>query len=110
MISNQYSQDNVTRFTYNPITGHIAQSIKEHPNYQKVFVETVKEGSAATTYLWIYYTSVLNDGTHYLDKECYYVCSYYIFEPIKDYRYKIEQSFITHLHNYYMNKHLKGSN
>ena len=110
MINNHYSQDKVTRFTFNPIMGHIVQSTKEHPNYQKIFVETVKEGSAATTYLWIYFTTDLGYNGIHLDKECYYVCSYYIFEPIKEYRSKIEQAFIIHLHNYYISKQSKGSN
>ena len=110
MINNHYSQENVTRFTYNPIMGHIVQSIKDHPNYQQIKIDTVKEGSSATTYLCIYFTTDLGYNGIHLDKECYYVCSYHIFEPIKDYRYKIEQSFITHLHNYYMNKQSKGSN
>ena len=105
MVNNHYSQENVTRFTYNPIMGHIVQSIKEHPNYQKIFVETVKEGSAATTYLWIYYTDTSLYEEPFLSKECYYVCSYHIFEPIADYRYKVQQAFITHLHNYF--KHTK---
>ena len=110
MINNHYSQENVTRFTYNPIMGHIVQSIKDHPNYQQIKIDTVKDGSAATTYLCIYFTTDLGYNGIHLDKECYYVCSYHIFEPIKEYRSKIEQSFITHLHNYYMNKHSKGSN
>ena len=110
MVNNHYSQENVTRFTYNSITAQIVQSINDRPNYQKIFVETVKEGSAATTYIWIYYTDTSLYEEPFLSKECYYVCSYHIFEPIKEYRSKIELAFITHLHNYYMNKQSKGIN
>jgi hypothetical protein len=111
MINNHYSQENVTRFTYNPIMGHIVQSIKDHPNYQQIKIDTVKEGSAATTYLCIYFTTDLGYNGIHLDKECYYVCSYHIFEPIADYRYKVQQAFLTHLHNYFKHtKQIGGNN
>ena len=111
MINNHYSQENVTRFTYNPIMGHIVQAIKDHPNYQQIKIDTIKEGSAATSYICIYYIIVLSDGRPYLTKECYYVCSYHIFEPIADYRYKVQQAFLTHLHNYFKHtKQIGGNN
>ena len=102
------TESEVTNFTKHKTISEITRAMKDHPTYQNIYTETVREKGNYVSYLWIHYTTDLgNYNGILLDKECYFLYSYNISMPIADYRYRIERAFITHLHNYFT---MKGSN